>query len=163
MTLIIFLAMSCWNYYGSLSYSEIFAGRITPESVMYSFGTLLLDLLSGKHIPPSHVCSFLLIEDNIALLFFFWDKKTWRFGASFVLVYVQSIFYMNEKSFWSKAVMGLKILLIRRDSNFQFVWTLEILIHSLHLPQKKKGFDAYSCCELQWTLSGCILSHGGLD
>lgn len=22
---------------------------------MYSFGTLLLDLLSGKHIPPSHV------------------------------------------------------------------------------------------------------------
>ena len=31
------------------------AGRVTPESVMYSFGTLLLDLLSGKHIPPSHV------------------------------------------------------------------------------------------------------------
>ncbi|XP_058762671.1 serine/threonine-protein kinase BSK5-like [Vicia villosa] len=29
-------------------------GRITPESVIYSFGTLLLDLLSGKHIPPSH-------------------------------------------------------------------------------------------------------------
>lgn len=22
---------------------------------MYSFGTVLLDLLSGKHIPPSHV------------------------------------------------------------------------------------------------------------
>ncbi|XXG75360.1 hypothetical protein AAC387_Pa07g3883 [Persea americana] len=29
-------------------------GRVTPESVVYSFGTLLLDLLSGKHIPPSH-------------------------------------------------------------------------------------------------------------
>ncbi|KEH30208.1 putative transferase, protein kinase RLK-Pelle-RLCK-XII-1 family [Medicago truncatula] len=29
-------------------------GRFTPESVIYSFGTLLLDLLSGKHIPPSH-------------------------------------------------------------------------------------------------------------
>ncbi|KAH9609754.1 hypothetical protein KSS87_012744 [Heliosperma pusillum] len=29
-------------------------GRISPESVIYSFGTLLLDLLSGKHIPPSH-------------------------------------------------------------------------------------------------------------
>lgn len=28
---------------------------MTPESVVYSFGTLLLDLLSGKHIPPSHV------------------------------------------------------------------------------------------------------------
>lgn len=36
--------------------SHIFPlGRVTPESVMYSFGTLLLDLLSGKHIPPSHV------------------------------------------------------------------------------------------------------------
>lgn len=33
----------------------ISTGRVTPESVMYSFGTLLLDLLSGKHIPPSHV------------------------------------------------------------------------------------------------------------
>ncbi|RVW56614.1 putative serine/threonine-protein kinase [Vitis vinifera] len=30
-------------------------GRVTAESVVYSFGTLLLDLLSGKHIPPSHV------------------------------------------------------------------------------------------------------------
>ncbi|KAL8144017.1 hypothetical protein V2J09_017049 [Rumex salicifolius] len=29
-------------------------GRICPESVVHSFGTLLLDLLSGKHIPPSH-------------------------------------------------------------------------------------------------------------
>ncbi|KAJ6710109.1 SERINE/THREONINE-PROTEIN KINASE BSK5 [Salix koriyanagi] len=31
------------------------AGRVATESVIYSFGTLLLDLLSGKHIPPSHV------------------------------------------------------------------------------------------------------------
>ncbi|KAF8396859.1 hypothetical protein HHK36_018494 [Tetracentron sinense] len=30
-------------------------GRVSPESVVYSFGTLVLDLLSGKHIPPSHV------------------------------------------------------------------------------------------------------------
>ncbi|KAG6523167.1 serine/threonine-protein kinase BSK5-like [Zingiber officinale] len=29
-------------------------GRVTPQSVVYSFGTVLLDLLSGKHIPPSH-------------------------------------------------------------------------------------------------------------
>lgn len=35
------------------------AGRVTPESVVYSFGTMLLDLLSGKHIPPSHVSSWL--------------------------------------------------------------------------------------------------------
>ncbi|GJS36828.1 serine/threonine-protein kinase BSK5-like protein [Tanacetum coccineum] len=29
-------------------------GRVIAESVVYSFGTILLDLLSGKHIPPSH-------------------------------------------------------------------------------------------------------------
>ncbi|XP_028193669.1 serine/threonine-protein kinase BSK6-like isoform X2 [Glycine soja] len=30
------------------------SGRIIPDSVIYSYGTVLLDLLSGKHIPPSH-------------------------------------------------------------------------------------------------------------
>ncbi|KAG4979657.1 hypothetical protein JHK85_033615 [Glycine max] len=45
-------------------------GRITPESVVYSFGTLLLGLLSGKHIPPSHALdlirgkNFLLLMDS---------------------------------------------------------------------------------------------------
>ncbi|KAF3663198.1 putative serine/threonine-protein kinase [Capsicum annuum] len=42
-------------------------GRITPESVTFSFGTLLLDLLSGKHIPPSHALD--LIKDrNLEML-----------------------------------------------------------------------------------------------
>lgn len=40
----------------------VFTGRITPESVIYSFGTLLLDLLSGKHIPPSHVSNLAKIS-----------------------------------------------------------------------------------------------------
>ncbi|XP_057512084.1 serine/threonine-protein kinase BSK5-like [Actinidia eriantha] len=45
-------------------------GRVTPESVIYSFGTLLLDLLSGKHIPPSHALdlirgkNFLMLMDS---------------------------------------------------------------------------------------------------
>ncbi|CAH8338185.1 unnamed protein product [Eruca vesicaria subsp. sativa] len=30
-------------------------GTLVPESVTYSFGTLLLDLMSGRHIPPNHV------------------------------------------------------------------------------------------------------------
>ncbi|KAH8520293.1 hypothetical protein H0E87_001672 [Populus deltoides] len=47
-------------------------GRVTPESVVYSFGTLLLDLLSGKHIPPSHVI-YVLFELIILRLNFRMD------------------------------------------------------------------------------------------
>ncbi|XP_042510108.1 serine/threonine-protein kinase BSK7-like isoform X2 [Macadamia integrifolia] len=42
-------------------------GRVTPESVIYSFGTLLLDLLSGKHIPPSRALD-LIRDKNIQML-----------------------------------------------------------------------------------------------
>ncbi|KAF1872440.1 hypothetical protein Lal_00016738 [Lupinus albus] len=42
-------------------------GRLTPESVTYSFGTLLLDLLSGKHIPPSHALD-LIRNRNLPML-----------------------------------------------------------------------------------------------
>lgn len=38
-----------------VSASSCFAGRVIPESVIFSYGTILLDLLSGKHIPPTHV------------------------------------------------------------------------------------------------------------
>ncbi|KAF2558553.1 hypothetical protein F2Q68_00012646 [Brassica cretica] len=37
-------------------------GRITAESVIYSFGILLLDIFTGKHIPPSHALE--LIRDR---------------------------------------------------------------------------------------------------
>ncbi|KAL1804699.1 hypothetical protein ACET3Z_027767 [Daucus carota] len=45
-------------------------GRVTQESVVYSFGTMMLDLLSGKHIPPSHALdlirgkNFLMLMDS---------------------------------------------------------------------------------------------------
>ncbi|XP_076948573.1 serine/threonine-protein kinase BSK1-like [Bidens hawaiensis] len=42
-------------------------GRVTPESVSFSFGTVLLDLLSGKHIPPSHALE-MIRGKNILLL-----------------------------------------------------------------------------------------------
>ncbi|KAF8412258.1 hypothetical protein HHK36_000219 [Tetracentron sinense] len=44
--------MMGWHLYSKRKRGR---GIVTPESVIYSFGTLLLDLLSGKHIPPSHV------------------------------------------------------------------------------------------------------------
>ncbi|GMH02917.1 hypothetical protein Nepgr_004756 [Nepenthes gracilis] len=43
-------------------------GRVTPESVIYSFGTILLDLLSGKHIPPSHALDMIRGKNNILLM-----------------------------------------------------------------------------------------------
>ncbi|KAI4388503.1 hypothetical protein MLD38_000824 [Melastoma candidum] len=42
-------------------------GRVTQESVIFSFGTVLLDLLSGKHIPPSHALD-MIRGKNILLL-----------------------------------------------------------------------------------------------
>ncbi|CAK9187901.1 unnamed protein product [Ilex paraguariensis] len=42
-------------------------GRVTPESVSFSFGTVLLDLLSGKHIPPGHALD-MIRGKNILLL-----------------------------------------------------------------------------------------------
>ncbi|KAK9065852.1 hypothetical protein SSX86_015253 [Deinandra increscens subsp. villosa] len=42
-------------------------GSMIAESVIYSFGTILLDLLSGKHIPPSHALD-LINENNFLML-----------------------------------------------------------------------------------------------
>ncbi|XP_019091149.1 PREDICTED: probable serine/threonine-protein kinase At4g35230 [Camelina sativa] len=46
------------NFSTNLAYTPpeyLISGTLIPESVVFSFGTFLLDLLSGKHIPPSHV------------------------------------------------------------------------------------------------------------
>ncbi|XP_010256741.1 PREDICTED: probable serine/threonine-protein kinase At5g41260 [Nelumbo nucifera] len=43
-------------------------GRVIPESVVYSFGTLLLDLLSGKHIPPSHALDLIRGKNFLMLI-----------------------------------------------------------------------------------------------
>ncbi|KAG7600147.1 Protein kinase-like domain superfamily [Arabidopsis suecica] len=45
------------NFSTNLAYTPpeyLRSGTLTPEGVVFSFGTFLLDLLSGKHIPPSH-------------------------------------------------------------------------------------------------------------
>ncbi|KAL3626930.1 Serine/threonine-protein kinase bsk5 [Castilleja foliolosa] len=43
-------------------------GRVIPESVVYSFGTMLLDLLSGKHIPPSHALDLIRGKNFLMLI-----------------------------------------------------------------------------------------------
>ncbi|CAN6566707.1 unnamed protein product [Malus baccata var. baccata] len=61
------------SYSTNLAYTPpefLRTGRVIPESVIYSYGTVLLDLLSGKHIPPSHALdlirgkSLLLLMDS---------------------------------------------------------------------------------------------------
>uniref|UniRef100_M8BSI1 Putative serine/threonine-protein kinase n=1 Tax=Aegilops tauschii TaxID=37682 RepID=M8BSI1_AEGTA len=43
-------------------------GRVTAESVIFSFGTVLLDLLSGKRIPPSHALDMIRSRNIQALM-----------------------------------------------------------------------------------------------
>ncbi|KAF5797205.1 putative protein kinase RLK-Pelle-RLCK-XII-1 family [Helianthus annuus] len=43
-------------------------GKVIAESVIYSFGTLLLDLLSTKQIPPSHVLDLIKRRDWMLLM-----------------------------------------------------------------------------------------------
>ncbi|KAG0498815.1 hypothetical protein HPP92_003506 [Vanilla planifolia] len=43
-------------------------GRVTPESVIFSFGTILLDLLSGKHIPPTHALDMIKGKNILFLM-----------------------------------------------------------------------------------------------
>ncbi|URE22435.1 serine threonine-protein kinase [Musa troglodytarum] len=43
-------------------------GRVMPESMIFSFGTVLLDLLSGKHIPPSHALDMIRARNSLALM-----------------------------------------------------------------------------------------------
>ncbi|KAF6983884.1 hypothetical protein CFC21_001978 [Triticum aestivum] len=58
------------SYSTNLAYTPpefLRTGRVIAESVIYSYGTVLLDLLSGKHIPPSHALD-LIRGKNILLL-----------------------------------------------------------------------------------------------
>ncbi|PHT80244.1 putative serine/threonine-protein kinase [Capsicum annuum] len=44
------------------------SGKVIPESVVYSFGALLLDLISGKHIPPSHALDLIRGKNFLILI-----------------------------------------------------------------------------------------------
>ncbi|XP_075486364.1 serine/threonine-protein kinase BSK5-like [Primulina tabacum] len=43
-------------------------GKVTPESAVFSFGTMLIDLLSGKHIPPTHALDLIRTKNFLMLM-----------------------------------------------------------------------------------------------
>ncbi|KAL0694253.1 hypothetical protein Bca4012_061433 [Brassica carinata] len=46
--------LSCFGLMKEINNDQRTTGSVNPESVMFRFGTILVDLLSGKPIPPSH-------------------------------------------------------------------------------------------------------------
>uniref|UniRef100_A0A5B6ZZK6 non-specific serine/threonine protein kinase n=1 Tax=Davidia involucrata TaxID=16924 RepID=A0A5B6ZZK6_DAVIN len=59
------------SYSTNLAYTPpefLRTGRVIPESVIYSYGTVLLDLLSGKHIPPSHALDLIRGKNLLVLM-----------------------------------------------------------------------------------------------
>ncbi|CAH8262653.1 unnamed protein product [Arabidopsis lyrata] len=46
--------LSCFGLMKEINNDQITTGSVNPENVIYRFGTLLVNLLSGKQIPPSH-------------------------------------------------------------------------------------------------------------
>ncbi|XP_029123415.2 serine/threonine-protein kinase BSK2 isoform X2 [Elaeis guineensis] len=59
------------SYSTNLAYTPpefLRTGRVIPESVIYSYGTVLLDLLSGKHIPPSHALDLIRGKNMLLIM-----------------------------------------------------------------------------------------------
>ncbi|XP_031502824.1 serine/threonine-protein kinase BSK2 isoform X2 [Nymphaea colorata] len=59
------------SYSTNLAYTPpefLRTGRVIAESVIYSYGTVLLDLLSGKHIPPSHALDLIRGKNVLVLM-----------------------------------------------------------------------------------------------
>ncbi|KAL9299696.1 putative inactive receptor-like kinase BSK12 RLK-Pelle-RLCK-XII-1 family [Arabidopsis thaliana] len=46
--------LSCFGLMKEINNDQITTGSVNPENVIYRFGTVLVNLLSGKQIPPSH-------------------------------------------------------------------------------------------------------------
>lgn len=75
-------------------------GRVTPESVIYSFGTVLLDLLSGKHIPPSHVSGLNLVLPCLFLCSFQPDHSYAIYDFLCTFKYIHWTFYQYLIDIW---------------------------------------------------------------
>ncbi|XP_010423909.1 PREDICTED: probable serine/threonine-protein kinase At5g41260 [Camelina sativa] len=59
------------NYSTNLAFAPpeyLRLGTLIPESVTFSFGTLLLDLMSGRHIPPNHALDLFRGKNYLVLM-----------------------------------------------------------------------------------------------
>ncbi|KAG7549180.1 Protein kinase-like domain superfamily [Arabidopsis thaliana x Arabidopsis arenosa] len=59
------------NYSTNLAFAPpeyLRLGTVIPESVPFSFGTLLLDLMSGRHIPPNHALDLFRGKNYLVLM-----------------------------------------------------------------------------------------------
>ncbi|KAK8582589.1 hypothetical protein V6N13_069363 [Hibiscus sabdariffa] len=62
------MKMDLVPYPAFMKMDSIDNGRVTPESVIYSFGTVLLNLLTGRHIPPSHALDMIQSKGTMILM-----------------------------------------------------------------------------------------------
>ncbi|CAN8270854.1 unnamed protein product [Cochlearia groenlandica] len=60
--------LSCFGLMKKINGERRTNGSVKPESVIYRFGTVLLNLLSGKQIPPSHAPDFINGKNVIDLM-----------------------------------------------------------------------------------------------
>ncbi|KAA3464868.1 putative serine/threonine-protein kinase [Gossypium australe] len=116
-------------------------GRVTAESVVYSFGTLLLDLMSGKHIPPSHALdlirgkNFLMLMDSALEGHFSNDD-----GAELVRLASRCLQYeARERPNAKSLVVSLMSLQKEAELSFQ-MWTSQM---QDTLNSKKHGDTAF--------------------
>ncbi|XP_024032642.1 probable serine/threonine-protein kinase At4g35230, partial [Morus notabilis] len=111
-------------------------GRVTPESVIYSFGTVLLDLLSGKHIPPSHALD-MIREKNIVLLMDSHLEGKFSTEEATVVVNLASKclqYEPRERPSTKELVSTLSPLHTKPDvSNFSLIAISDMLFHSSEL------------------------------
>ncbi|KAE9609459.1 putative non-specific serine/threonine protein kinase [Lupinus albus] len=127
-----------------------FAGRVTPESVIFSFGTVLLDLLSGKHIPPSHALD-MIKGRNIQLLMdshlegnFSTEEATVVFDlASQCLQYEP-----RERPKTKNLVRTLSALQLKPDGAF-FCMGSVFCCNLWGTERRKNGFHHMLCLEFQ--------------
>ncbi|KAJ4876862.1 putative inactive receptor-like kinase SSP [Raphanus sativus] len=110
--------LSCFGLMKEIKDDQRTTGSVNPESVMFRFGTILVDLLTGKPIPPSHAHEMIhgknvveLIDPNLKGKFSE-DEATIVFKLAFKCLQYEDIESLNTKDI----VRTLETLLTKTDA-----------------------------------------------